>query len=621
MKYKRMGGVALILSATMALTACGAANASSPIPTNAQTASVVADTASSNADTADTNAVRLDADTTQTATFADAFSSRDLSGTYDASGAVRITLNGASASCDSGAVTVSGSTVTITAAGTYLLSGALNNGTVIVDAGKEDKVQLVLNGVSIHSDTFAAVYVRQADKVFLTLADGTVNTLSNGGTFELIDDNNVDGAVFSKDDLTLNGTGKLAANSPAKHGIVCKDDLVVTGGAYEITAASHALSGEDSVNVAGGSFTLTAGKDGVHCENDADTAKGNVYIADGTMTIEADGDGVSASGALQIDGGAVAVKPGGGSQNARSASDESRKALKADGGVILNGGTFAIDAADDGIHSNANVQIAAGQYAIVAGDDGIHADGLLQIDGGAVDINAFEGLEGTYIRINNGTVNIYASDDGINAARKSNAYSSTVEINGGEIKVEVGPGDTDGIDSNGALIITGGTVDVTGNSAFDCDGSLTFSGGTVIVNGQQVDTIPNQQMGGRGGRGGMGGAFGGGRTFGQAPDGGNVPMPDGNARRPARNGGTFGGNTQNPDGNNGTTQTPNGNNGTVQTPDGSDGNAARQWGVRSGKGRKTDGAVTGENSRNGNGQTTSELPDAVTAPTQKTAFI
>ena len=141
-------------------------------------------------------------------------------------------------------------------------------------------------------------------------------------------------------------------------------------------------------------------------------------------------------------------------------------------------------------------------------DDAIHAVTLLEIDGGSFDITAAEGLEATYIRINDGTVNVSASDDGVNAAYKSSAYTPTFEMNGGVLTVVMGAGDTDGVDSNGNLIINGGTIDVTGSSAFDCDGSVQYNGGTVIVNGQQVDSIPTQMMGGRGGMGGQGGMGG-----------------------------------------------------------------------------------------------------------------
>ena len=346
------------------------------------------------------------------------FSERDLSGAYD-DDVFTIALNGAEAQADSNNVQVSDSVVTITGAGTYILTGTLDNGCVIVDSAKEDKVQLVLSGVSIHSDSSAAIYVKQADKVFVTLAEGTVNTLSSGG-FSQIDENEVDAVIFSKDDLTLNGSGTLQIVSPAGHGIVCKDELKITGGMYAIQAAESAVKAKDSIAIADGSFTLRAGADGLHAENSDDETLGNTLIA---------------------------------------------------------GGSFDIQAADDAVHANT----------------------LLQIDGGSFDITAAEGFEATYIRINDGSIRISATDDGINAARKSSAYTPTAEINGGEIAISMGAGDTDGVDSNGDLIISGGTISVTGNSAFDYDGAATYTGGTIIVNGQQVDSIPNQMMGSRGG--------------------------------------------------------------------------------------------------------------------------
>ena len=359
--------------------------------------------------------------------FASMFSERDLTGAYDGE-PVTISLTGTGAQADSDLVQVSGSTVTVTGAGTYILSGTLDNGSIIVDAAREDKVQLVLNDVSVRSDSFAAIYVRQADKVFVTLANGTVNTLSSGG-FTQIDDSKVDGVIYAKDDLTLNGGGTLQITSPAGHGIVGKDEVTITGGSYAIQAAKHAIAAKDSLAVADGSFTLRAGKDGLHAENDDDDTLGNLYIA---------------------------------------------------------GGSFDIQANDDAVHANT----------------------VLQIDNGSLALTASEGMEGTRIVINGGSISITAADDGVNAAHKSSAYTPTFTMNGGELTVTVGQGDTDAIDSNGNLVINGGTINVTGNSAFDYDGSATYTGGTIIINGQQVDSIPNQMMGGRGGM--MGGGMAGG---------------------------------------------------------------------------------------------------------------
>ena len=356
------------------------------------------------------------------------FSSRDLSGEVDTATAVEIVLSGNTATTGSDSVSVAGSTVTVTSEGTYVISGTLQNGSIVVNVGKDEKVQLVLNGVSITSKTFAPIYVAQADKVFITLADGTENSLVNGGSFQPIDDNAVDAVIYSKDDITLNGTGTLTIQSPAGHGIVGKDDVTIAGGTYLITASQTAIRANDSIAVADGNFTIQAGADGLHAEHNDDDSMGSVFIADGTFTIQ-------------------------------------------------------------------------------AGDDAVHATTTLQIDGGTLTITAAEGLEATYIQINGGTIAIKASDDGINAAKKSSAITPAVEINGGYITIVMGQGDTDGVDSNGNITINGGTIDVTGNSTFDYDGTGVINGGTVIVNGSQVSTLPNQMMGGPGG--GPGGDFGG----------------------------------------------------------------------------------------------------------------
>ena len=422
-----------VLCAATLLAGCASARTLSATDAAQATISAApaADTA---ADAAKTETVAVetigtDAQTADTEEASGAFSARDLSAAYDDE-TVAVQLTGDGAAADSDKVSVTGSTVTITGAGTFLLSGSLDDGSVVVDAGKEDKVQLVLNGVSIHAGSYAAIYVKQADKVFVTLADGTQNTLSNGGGFTQTDENNVDAVIFAKDDLTLNGTGALTVSSPAGHGIVGKDEITVTGGVYEITAAKCAIRANDSIAVADGTFTITAGTDGLHAENDEDESAGSVYIAGGAFTIRVN-------------------------------------------------------------------------------DDAIHANTLLQIDGGSFDITGAEGLEATYIQINDGDIALSASDDGVNATRKSTAYTPTVEITGGNLRIVMGAGDTDGVDSNGDVIISGGTVEVTGQSAFDYDGTAQYTGGVIIVNGQQVSSIPNQMMGG-GMRGGMGGMMGGG---------------------------------------------------------------------------------------------------------------
>jgi len=326
-------------------------------------------------------------------------------------------------------------TVKITKAGTYIITGSTSDGMIIVEAGEEDDVHLVLRDATITSSTSAAIYIISCDETYITL-EGT-NTLANGGEFKAIDENDIDAVIFSKDDLTINGSGTLNITSPAGHAVVCKDDMVITGGTYNLSAK------------------------------------------------------------------------------------------------------------EDGINTNDSLAITAGTFTVKVSDDAIHTDGLLQVDGGTFDITAAEGMEATYVLINDGDITISASDDGINAGQKSDAYTPTIEINGGNIKINMGQGDTDGLDANGNLIINGGTVDITGQSACDCDGTAQLNGGTLIVNGTQVDSIPNQMMGG-GGRGGMGGGMAGGpNANGQMPNfdpsssgSGQMPqMPDGS--NPGRQG--FGG--------------------------------------------------------------------------------
>ena len=251
------------------------------------------------------------------------FSARDLDGSYDENAAVRIQLEGEAASCDSDAVSLSGSRITLLDEGTYLVTGKLTDGQIVVDAGDTDKVQIVLAGADITCADSAAIYSKNADKVFLTLAEGTENTLTNGGNYTAIDENNIDSVVFSKTDLTLNGSGSLTIDAQAGHGVVSKDELTITGGCYTVTAAEHGMTGKDSLAVAGGDLTITSGKDALHAENADDPASGVLYVADGTFTISAQGDAVSASGALQVDGGTLALTTGEGSASVTMPAEDS----------------------------------------------------------------------------------------------------------------------------------------------------------------------------------------------------------------------------------------------------------------------------------------------------------
>ena len=332
----------------------------------------------------------------------DMFTKRDLAGTYDESEAVKITLSGKTAACNSSNVQIEDEVVTIKAAGVYVLSGTLTDGTIVVDAGDDDNVQLVLDGVSITAADYAAIYAKNADKVFVTLAEGAGNSLTVSGDYVQTDDNNVDAVIFAKCDLTLNGTGSLTVKDNTGHGIVSKDDLVVTGGTYTIYSQDHCLNGKDSVRIADGTFNLSCDEDGIHAGND-DQQDGYVYIEGGDINIS-------------------------------------------------------------------------------VGDDAIHAEGLLIITGGDIDVSkSCEGVEGDKILVTGGDIDVISSDDGFNAAGGSSGSGDNHDGFGG------GPG-MDGVDmdadSDAYILITGGTININADGdGIDSNGCIGITGGSVYVLG------------------------------------------------------------------------------------------------------------------------------------------
>ena len=456
------------------------------------------------------------------ATDADMFTDRDMKTNYDASKAVTIKLNGTSASASSNSVKISGSKVTIAEEATYVVSGELTDGMLIVNANDTDKLHIILNGVNITSKTSAALYIFEADKVVVTLADGTTNTLANGGSFTAIDDNNIDAALFSKQDLTLNGSGSLTVTSPAGHGIVSKDDLVVTGGTYTVNSASHGLDANDSVRIMNATLNIDAGKDAVRAENNDDASKGFVYISSGTIKGEAEGDGIAASAYMQIAGGTIDLLVGGGYENSTkehsdsfggfmgggrpgggkrsssstnsSSSDSgtSMKGLKAANSLLISGGNITIDSADDSIHSDVSVIINGGTFTIASGDDAIHAEESLTITAGTINISeSYEGLEALHIDVQGGDIKLKASDDGLNAAGGTDQSGTTGGrdgmFGGGGFG---GPGGHGSSNSNGSIKVSGGTLYINSSGdGMDANGTLEISGGhTTITGPTQGDT-------------------------------------------------------------------------------------------------------------------------------------
>ncbi len=483
--WKRISALLLFFALCSVCSACGQTNASDSAA-NTQTSSAALLTAPA-----------LD----------EMFTARDYEIGY--SDYCTITLSDDTSSADGDGVMISENTITITTAGTYVLTGSLSNGQIVVDVGSEEKVQLVLSNANITCSGSAALYCLNADKVFLTTAENSENVLSSIDEFTTTEDNNVDAAIFAKCDLTLNGSGTLAVSCTTGHGIVSKDDLVITSGDYFIEAAKQGLSGKDSIRIAGGNFEITSGTDGIHSENDTD-GEGFIFISGGTFLITSAHDGIDASGAITIEDGTFTITAGGGNANATKShadfnprpdnsqttatstdtdTDSDYKGIKSDTSVLISGGTFTVDASDDAIHTDGSILISDGALILSTGDDGIHADETTMISGGNISIlTCYEGIEGAVVDISGGEISISSTDDGINAAdgtsnMPDSASSCSLTISGGNISIFA---EGDGLDSNGDLTVTGGTIIIDGpsnggNGAIDYDGNGIITGGTVIA--------------------------------------------------------------------------------------------------------------------------------------------
>ncbi len=413
-----------------------------------------------------------------------------------------IKLEGDTIILDGVGAEVNGSIVTITGVGIYNISGTLDNGQVIVDTGEEGTVNLVLNGATINNSSSAPIYVRSADKTVITLADGTQNYVTDGAsyTYDDTEAEEPNAAIFSKDDLTINGNGSLTVTANFNDGITSKDNLKITGGVIIVNAINDGIRGRNYLAVKDGNITINALGDGLQSNNDEDTTKGYVLIEGGTINLNTGMDGIQAETRLTVSGGTLNLFSGGGSA-INYELENSAKGLRAGVDITMTGGIINIDSADDAIHSNGSITIDGSDISIASGDDGIHADATLIINNGDLNIKkSYEGLESEIITLNGGNVHLVAGDDGLNAAggadgssingragQNTFAESGTahITINGGYLYVDaVG----DGIDSNGSIDMTAGTAIVNGptnngNGPLDYTGTFNISGGYLLVAG------------------------------------------------------------------------------------------------------------------------------------------
>lgn len=486
------------------------------------------------------------------------YSKRDMDASFDESSATKITLSGDSAGVSGSGAVAEGSSVTISTAGTYIVSGNLTDGSITVTTSENDKVQIVLNGVKIACSSGPAIDVQSADTCFITLAEGTQNSLSDGSAFTSEDAN---ACIYATCDLTINGSGSLDVSGNYRHGVFSKDDLVVYGGSINVSAVEDGLNGKDSVKIGAGDISIDSGADGVKSSKSTNPEKGFVYVSGGSLSIDAEDDGIQAKTHL-----------------------------------CMAGGSIEIDAADDALHSDLEGALNGGSTSVRSGDDAFHCEMKLEVnDGSFVAETCSEGYEAEQVVVNAGDTNICALDDAMNASaadlsddsESSDADTSTIapsgepganaaqldgsigvpdassanadsngqqntapqgagqqdsatppelpsddgtqggqageapsdlgqapnvqgrmerggkapggqggapgasdsncliQINGGKVVLD---SQGDGVDSNGNVEITGGTLLVNGPSsdgdgAFDYDGEATISGGTVLMAG------------------------------------------------------------------------------------------------------------------------------------------
>lgn len=409
-------------------------------------------------------------------------------------------------------VSVSGSTVTIKSGGTYSIKGTLSEGQIIVSVENDEKVYIILNGVNITNSKTAPIYIVNAKKAVISTAEGTVNQI-NYTAAGAVANAEPDAAIFSKSDIVFSGTGSIVVKSDNNKGIVGKDDLKIENGNITVTSAGDGIRGRDSVVITNGNIVINAGADGIQSNNDEDIKKGYVLIEGGKINITSAEDGIQGEISTLIKDGDITIKTGGGSANgstkaaqgqarpgsettaAATSEDDtaSAKALKAGVNIVVEGGTINIDSSDDALNSQNNLVVNGGTFNIASGDDGMHADSILTINNGTVNITkSYEGIESQNITIKDGKINLVSSDDGFNASSggqgQNNSGSSSdavLNINGGNITVNAGG---DGLDSNGSITMTAGTVQVSGptndgNGAIDYNSSFDIKGGTLIAAG------------------------------------------------------------------------------------------------------------------------------------------
>ncbi len=455
--------------------------------------------------------------------------------TIDLTNAVAVTLSGATAESDGSGVSITDGEITIESAGTYVFSGSLTDGRIIVNAKDEDVI-LVLNDAEITCSDGSPIYIYKSNLTTLHLMEGTKNTLTDGSSYSFSDayssaeEDEPNACLYSKSDLVLQGAGSLTVNANYNNGITGKDTLEIYDLSLTVHAANHGINGKDSNLIDSASITVDCGGDAIRSTNDTDETLGWVSVSNSTLNLTSGEDGIQAETTATLSKGSYTITSGGG--NTVSPSDDtSAKGIKAGSDLALISGVYVMDCSDDAFHSNGNVTVSNGIYTISTGDDAFHADETLTVTNGSINVlTSYEGLEGSTVDISGGEIYLTSSDDGVNAAGGAdgsgfggfgglrdfgngmdNAGNPPDDIGTPPSGTEEGPNDAgtppdaagerpddtgnlpddtssrpadsfSGDSSSYMINITGGYLYITaGGDGLDSNGNITMSDGTVIV--------------------------------------------------------------------------------------------------------------------------------------------
>ena len=432
---------------------------------------------------------------------------------YDISHATTITATDGNINISGGGAEDDGRMINITNSGVYVLSGNIER-QITINAPKKI-VTLVLDNATITNKEGTAIYAQEVKRTLIASKDGTTNKIVDGKSYSTnYGEEDVDAAIYSKDDLVIAGTGTIEISGNHNHGIHGKDFVQILSGTLSVTSVNDGIVAKDYFAMKDGNLNIESASDGIKSTEDDDVSRGFIAFNGGTVNITSTGDAVNSINRISITNGNFNFVTGGGAVNTSETYGEwgkwqsskskdtsgSAKGLKAEKYIIIAGGNFNFDVSDDAIHSNTNIVINNGNYAIKTGDDAIHADTSITINNGTINMpQAHEGIESSTITINDGTILIVADDDGLNASGgkdKSslnnrpgkNHFSSTtgtIYINGGRLEIVT---QGDGLDSNGSIEMTGGYVTVDGpttnnNGSVDYNDSFKMTGGTLIAAG------------------------------------------------------------------------------------------------------------------------------------------